>query len=296
MPLGSTITNLFGSNKAPKAVLNRYAASTATALGRLGAKTVKSVSDDSDAAYAAYTAGQPKQASLAADQEGVLRTLLARRMGSSPDELLRSIGKTAFSFIDPEVVSPLARFDVNYDKTARMARGINPAAVNSTSERLRNSRIASGRYYDVANRAYAALPGLFDSAYAQGVNDDVMSSAYIPKISQAFEAVASRPTTGILSRVNAANAAAGLGQNVIQSILASTQGYKTPRNFADRLGSALTENENTVMGLAKSALGAVSGMGGGEGGGGGGSQPTATINPSVGGAGYSPAFYAAGPQ
>lgn len=270
MPL-SDIIKIFGSDEAPYAIQNRFTTGVSNALSGLAQKTIKGVSKASDAAAAAYAAGQPKQEALAADQEGVLRTLLARRMGSNPEELLRSIGNTAFSFIDPNVVAPLARFDVNYDKTARMARGLNPAAVGSTSERLRNSRIASGRYYDVANRAYSALPELYNSAYSQGVNNDTMAGSYIPRISQAFEAVSSRPTTGILNRVNAANQAAGLGGNVLQSILSTIQGYRTPRNFADKFSTALAADEKAVMDIAKMALSAYTGgmMGGGGGGGGG---------------------------
>lgn len=261
---GTAIKALFGSDEAPQAILNRYAAPTAKASQRLATQTLDETGAASRRALDTYLAGQPTQERLAGEQEGVLRTLLQRRLGSSPDELLGRVGQTAFGFIDPNVVSPLARFDVNYDTLTRRARGLNPAAVDSTANRLRTARVASGRYYDTARDVINRLPELYGRA--SDINEANLAAAagYIPQAAGAYENVAARPTTGILNRLRTAGEAQNVGSSGISNVLAATQGYRTPQNFADRLGTAV----EAVGGGLDSALGQAAGALGGGGGGG----------------------------
>lgn len=261
--IGGMISDLFGSDEAPRAVLNRYAAPTAKSIGRLDTDLTNDVNGLSKDALDKYMASQGKMEGLAGQQEGVLNTLLQRRLNADPNALLQNVGKTAFSFIDPNVINPLSQFDVNSNAIMRRARGLNPAAVDSTADKLRNARIASGRYYDVARDAYQQLPGLYNSAFQQNNANENAAAGIIPQIAQTYEGVARRPTTGIMDRINTAGAAGDVGGRGINSILAATQGYKQPRNFADRLGAAGERGEQGMMQMAQLAASVLGGSGGG---------------------------------
>lgn len=258
---GGAIASLFGSDAAPRAVLNRFAAPTAKPLGKFGGTLLTDTENLSQEAVRNYLAGQGKQQELAGQQEGVLNTLLSRRLGADPNQLLGDIGKTAFGFIDPNVVSPLAKFDVNYDVLSRRARGLNPAAVDSTSDRLRNARIASGRYYDTAKQAYAALPQLYNEAFGQGLSSDAAAASLVPQISNTYEGVASRPWNAINRRIGSGAGAIDAANQAIQGVTAATQGYKTPKNWADKVGAASQDIGQMVGGIANLAGGL--GVGGG---------------------------------
>lgn len=285
MPL-SDVIGMFGSDKAPTAVANRYAAPIMTADRRLATNTLNAIRPDLQNAFNYYMGGQGNQERLAGQQEGVLNQLLQRRLSDDPNQNLRNIFQTAFSQIDPNVISPLARFDVNTNRLNRMAGGFSPGAVDSTAERLRNARIASGRFYDVARTAYGVVPQLFNSAYAQGAANDAAAAGYVPQISAGYEALYNRPTTGIMNRIAAARAAQGIATQGIQNAVSGTQGFKAHSNWADKLSKVLKADEATVMQIAQMALSAYTGglAGGGGGGGlgsimsmfGGGGQPSGT--------------------
>jgi hypothetical protein len=286
MPAGNVIQGLLGSDKPPKAILNRYTAPVARAGAALAANTLRGLIPGGQLAYDIYMAGQGRQEGLAGQQENVLNTLLNRRLADDPNQNLANIFQTAFSQIDPNVVSPLARFDVNSNILAQRARGISPGAIDSTAERLRNARVASGRYYDVARNVYNVVPQLFNSAAAQGQANDFAAAGFVPQISAGYEAVSGRPTQGIMNRISTAGAGGNLAGQAIGNVNAATQGFKTPRNFADRLGSTMAAEEQGIMNLAQGALSSIGGMGGGEGGGGGGGggAPAAgSIYPGAGG-------------
>ncbi len=266
---GGAIASLFGEDAAPRAVLNRFAAPTAKPLGQYGGSFLNAIQPLQQQATQDYLGFQPKFGELAGQQEGVLNQLLSRRLNQDPNQLLRDVGQTAFGFIDPNVVSPLARFDVNYDTLARRARGLSPAAVDSTAERLRNARIASGRYYDTARQAYGALPGLYSEAFGQGLSNDAAAAGLVPQIAAGYEGVANRPFNAINQRIGSTGAASDAASKAIQGVLAATQGYKTPKNWADRVGAVsqnLSGSVGDLVGLAGSLQGLQQGQGGGGGG------------------------------
>jgi len=261
---GSALADLFGSDAAPKAILNRFAAPTAKAGGALSTDLLKDVNMLGKTALDQYLAAQPGMERLAGQQENTLQSLLGRRLNADPNALLQQIGSTAYGFINPEIINPLSAADVNRDILMRRARGINPAAVDSTSERLRNARIASGRYYDVARDVNANLPNLFGQAFNQTAANEAAAAGLIPQIMQTRESVSARPTTGILNRINTAGAATGVGGQSIGNINAATQGFKQPRNWADRIGAAsqsIGEGLSGTLGQVGQLAGAVGGGG-----------------------------------
>lgn len=260
---GAAISDLFGSNAAPKAVLNRYAKGTVNAGNTLSNDLLTDTNSLSKSALDTYLAGQPKQEQLAGQQEGTLNTLLNRRLNADPNALLQSVGNTAYGFINPNVVNPLSQFDVNSSILNRRARGLNPAAVDSTSERLRNARVASQRYYDVARDVNANLPNLYGQAFNQNAANEQAAAGYIPQIQQNYESVSARPTTGIANRINTTGAATDVAGKTIANVNAGTQGFQQPRNFADRLGAASQSIGEGVSGTI-GQLGQLAGsMGGG---------------------------------
>lgn len=261
---GGAIADLFGSDAAPKAVLNRYAAPTVKAGGSLSANLLGDVNSLSKTALDQYLAAQPGMERLAGQQENTLQGLLGRRLNADPTALLKSVGDTAYGFINPAVIDPLSQSDVNRDILSRRARGLNPAAVDSTSERLRNARVASQRYYDVARDVNANLPNLYGQAFNQNAANEQAAAGYIPQIMQTNEGVSARPTTGILNRINTAGAATDVGAKSIANATAGTQGFKQPRNFADRLGAAsqsIGEGLSGTIGQVGQLAGAMGGGG-----------------------------------
>ena len=265
---GGTLAALFGEDAAPRAVLNRFAAPTAKPLGKYGGAFPKDIEPAQREASDYYLGFQPKFEGLAGQQEGVLNQILNRRLNADPEQLLRDVGQTAFGFIDPNVVSPLAKFDVNYDTLSRRARGLNPAALDSTSERLRNARVASQRYYDVAQNVTNILPSLYGQAYGQGLSNDAAAAGLVPQIGANFESVAGRKWNPITMRTSTTKGAADAANTAIQGVLAATQGYKTPKNWADKVGAASQSLSGSVGDLA-GLYGSLGGLGGGGGGGGG---------------------------
>lgn len=269
---GQGIQNIWGSDDPPKAILNRYAAKTAKGVAKIGEDLTGDIGAQVKAEFDTYMGGQGKQEEIARNQEGVLGTLRDRRLAADPNRLLQDVGNTAFGFINPNVVNPLARFDANQDTLMRRARGMNPAAVDSTSERLRNARIASGRYYDVARDAYNALPGLYNSAYGQGVANDAAAAGYNPAIAASYNAVAERPTRGIVNRIGTSSSAIDAARKGIDAVVAATQGYKTPENIWDKIGKTgvqtgqqMSQDEAQMMSMISSAIGSMGSAEGGAG-------------------------------
>lgn len=282
--IGTSIAAGFGkSDEAPKPVFLPGTKSSVKPLGRLGRDAIESLRTGGAAAEAAYNAGTAKQSSLLGEQENIVRSILNRRLSSQPEDLLRSVGNTAFSFIDPNVVSPLARFDVNTDRIARLARGLNPGAIDSTAQRLRDSRIASGRYYDVARQVYGAIPTLFNQAFNAGVTNDEMASGYLPSIMSAYRRLDRSPLEAAELRSSAANSGAGNFAAIADAIRRGVYGYQQPTNWADKLGKvdlamrdslqdAINMASQVYGGFLSGGAGGAGGMLGGAGGGGGGQQ------------------------
>lgn len=287
MPILSAIGAGFGSDK----VTPRYfAPSLNKPLVNLGKQALSSLSTGAGEAERRYNEGTARQEGLMREQEGVSRELLSRALSADPTRLLADVGKTAFSFIDPNVVSPLSRFDVNYNELSRRARGLNPAAVDSTSERLRNARIASGRYYDVARNVYGQLPQLYNQVYNAGVNNAGMAEGYLPALMRGYRQLDAAPleAAGLVS--SAANMGAQNVGNINNSLRSGVYGFKQDRNIWDRLGavdSSMWNSLKEAVQMATSVYGGLLGGGGGlgglggmMGGGGGGGAQTASPQPA----------------
>jgi len=262
-----SLADLFGSDAPPQAIINRYSKGTVKAGEGLSKDLLGDVNNLSKTALDQYLSAQPGMERLAGQQENTLQGLLGRRLNADPNALLKSVGDTAYGFINPAVIDPLSQSDVNRDILSRRARGLNPAAVDSTSERLRNARVASQRYYDVARDVNANLPNLYGQAFNQNAANEQAAAGYIPQIMQTREGVAARPTTGILNRINTAGAATDVGGKSIANTNAATTGFQTPRNWADRVGAAAQTTGEGVQG-SLNQLSQVAGIAGSMGGGG----------------------------
>jgi len=262
--MAGSIFSAFGSDK----VTPRYLTKGLNApLTELGKSALNSLQTGGQAAEDKYNLGTARQESLMGEQEGIARNLLNRRLNADPNQLLQQIGNTAFGFINPNVVNPLSQFDVNSNKLARAARGLNPAAVDSTAERLRNAQIASGRYLDTARQAYGALPGLYNSAYGQGIQNDQMAQNYLPGVMRGYRNLDTAPAEAAQIRSDLANQGAGNVGGINQAIKSGVYGYKQGSNVWDKLAavdSTIKSDVKDIVGMA----GSLAGMGGGQGGGG----------------------------
>lgn len=296
MPILSALGAGFGSDKW-KAQLNPGAQPLIKPLSNLGVDTLKAIRTGADDFSRTWNAGTARQEGLMSDQEGVLRNLLNQRLTSDPTQLLRNVGGALTGLIDPNVISPLAKFDVNWDEIARRARGLNPAAIDSTSERLRNARIASGRYYDSLRTLSSILPTVYNQVYNAGINNADLASGYIPRIMAGYREIDRAPLVPLAARADLTNAGAGNVQAINNAIKAGIFGYQKDRNIFDRLGAVDTSMWNslkdavnmaaTVYGgfLGGGAGGGLGGMlggmgGGGTGGGAGGGSPSQAPAPT----------------
>lgn len=262
--MAGSIFSAFGSDKVTPRYLNP---SLNKPLVDLGKSALSSLQTGGQAAEDMYNLGTARQQALMGEQEGVTRNLLNRRLNADPNQLLQQIGQTAFGFIDPNVVAPLSQFDVNSDRLMRSARGLNPAAVDSTSERLRNARIASGRYLDTARQAYGALPGLYNSAYGQGIQNEQIAQGLLPSVMRGYRALDMAPAEAAQIRADLANQGAGNVGNINEATKSGVFGYKQHKNVWDKLAqvdSTIKSDVQDIVGMA----GSLAGMGGGQGGGG----------------------------
>ena len=91
--------SLFGSDAAPKAILNRFAAPTVKAAGKLSTDLLTDTNALSKTALDRYMAEQGRMEGLAGRQEGILSGLQAQQMGRDPNALLAQM--------DPGTVSLL---------------------------------------------------------------------------------------------------------------------------------------------------------------------------------------------
>lgn len=290
MPAAAAIGAGFGSDKVTPKYLAPGLKKPLTTLTKGALSALDQGGID---AQNAFNAGTAKQLDLVTDQEGVLRSLLAKRMSTDPTQLLQNVGKTAFSFIDPNVVNPLARFDVNANRLNSMARGINPAVVDSTANRLRDSRIASGRYYDTARQVYGSLPALYNQVFNAGVTSDEMAGGYLPTIMSAYRRIDRSPLEAAELRSSAADSGAQNVMNANQALKTGVYGYQKERNIADRLGAvdeSMMDSTERLVQMASQVAGMMGGEGGGgEGGGGSPQMAGGTKAMSAGGSSATPA-------
>jgi hypothetical protein len=215
-----------------------------------------------------FAAGTERQRGLQGEQENILRTLLQRRLSNDPQEQLRQTGNTLFSFINPNVINPLSQFDVNQNLSSRRARGLNTGAFDSTADRLRNARVASGRYYDVARNVYSALPQVYQQLRDAGVTDEMLAAGAIPQIQAGYRNIDMSGLIPLQAGVGLAREAQGIPLDYGAAQRANIYGYHQPMNLADRFGAAGQSMWNTV----KDAAAIYSSLygGGAPGGGGGG--------------------------
>lgn len=277
--MAGSIFSAFGSDKVTPRYLTKGLNAPLTDLGK---SALASLQTGGQAAEDRYNLGTARQEALMGEQEGVARNLLSRRLGADPNALLQQIGQTAFGFINPNVVNPLSQFDVNSDRIMRAARGLNPAAVDSTADRLRNARIASGRYMDTARQVYGALPGLYNSAYGQGLQNESIAQGLLPSVMRGYRDLDTAPAEAAQIRSDLANRGAENVGNINQAVRSGVYGYKQGQNVWDKLAhvdSTIKSDVKDLVGMA----GSLAGMGGGQGGGG---MPAG----GGGGGGSGPAF------
>lgn len=293
--LGGIVQAFGGSDAAPKPKYYQGSLPLLRGVSGIGRDVLRNIRGALPDFYSGFERGTEQQRGFQGEQEGVLRGLLARRLGSNPEDLLRRTGEQLFSFIDPNVIDPLSRFDVNQDIVQRRARGLNPAAIDSTAQRLRNARIASGRYYDTARNVYGILPQVYNQLREAGVTDEMLAAGYIPQIQRGYRELDYAPLAPLQASIDLTRSATGIPADYGAASRANVYGFHQPTNLADRFGAASQAVSNTIGQAAQiyaslyggGAGGGIPGMGGGGARGGG-------LNPVSGYSG--PAGAVGGPE
>lgn len=278
--MAGSIFSAFGSDKVTPRYLTKGLNAPLTDLGK---SALSSLQTGGQAAEDRYNLGTARQEGLMADQEGISRQLLARRMGADPNALLQQIGNTAFGFIGPNVLNPLAKHAADAWTLTARARGLNPAAVSSTGERLARAGEANKVYLQAANQAYGALPGLYNSAYGQGLQNESIAQGLLPSVMRGYRNLDTAPAEAAQIRSDLANQGAGNVGNINNAVRSGVYGYKQGSNVWDKLAAVDSTIKSDVKDLVGMA-GSLAGMGGGQGGGG---MPAGA---GGGGGGGGPAF------
>lgn len=236
-------------------------------LTSLTVDALKGAGPDFAKYQSAWDAGTARQEGLQREQEGISRSLLARRLESNPLNLTRDVGQQLFGLIDPNVITPLAGYDVAANRLTRRAAGLNPAALTSTADRLRDSRIASGRYYDVAKQLSSMIPNLTNQVYNAGVNDAEIAEGYIPRIMRGYRQLDDDSLQPLRTQLDMIRNAASAVGGTNQANQAGVVGYQQDRNWADRLqaadtaiGDALRKDLDTVADGLDRSMAAAGGL------------------------------------
>lgn len=267
-PLGGPIQALFGSDKPPKEVFQRYVRPLLPKLRDIGKQALSSLSRGGAEAERQYNLGTERQRGLMAEQEGVGRQLLSRALNFDPNQQLSDIGKTLFGFIGPNVLDPAARHAANaYTLTAR-ARGFNPAAVDSTTERLRRAAESNRVYLQSAGQAFNALPQLYNQATNAGLNYEDLARGYLPSVMRGWRNLDTAPLEAARLMSGASSDAARNVMEQSQANRMATYGFQQPQNWADRFGEADAAAYATMKDALQTAASLYAQMGGGQGGGG----------------------------
>jgi len=285
--LGGVIAAFGGSDAAPKPKYFQGSRTLLSGARKVGSDVLGSLLTGLPDFRNAFAQGTELQRGLQGEQADVLRGLLQRRLASDPQDQLRQTGNTLFSFINPNVINPLAQFDVNQNLISRRARGLNTGAFDSTADRLRNARVASGRYYDVARNVYGALPQVYQQLRDAGVTDEMLAAGYIPQIQAGYRNIDMSGLIPLQAGLELGTRAQEIPTAYGGASRANIYGYHQPMNVADRFGAAGQSMWNTVKDAAQiyaSLYGGGAGgmMGGGGGGGGGGGAAAARPAAPVG--------------
>lgn len=292
MPILSALGAGFGSDKwNPQ--FNPGAKKFVKPLTGFGVDTINALRTGAEDFAKTWDAGLPKQQALLGEQEGVIRGLLSKNQNADPLGLLRQVGETAMGWIKPSVIDPLARYDANAADILSRVRGISPDAADTTAARLRDARVASGRYYDTAKTFASMLPNLYNQVFNAGITNDANVAGYIPSIMDAYRALDRSGLVPLQTRSDLLTSGAGDVNAINNAIKSGIFGYAKDRNIFDRLGamdSSMWNSLKDAVNMAMSVYGGLSGVGalgggmkGGLGGGGGGGAS------SGGGGGSAPA-------
>lgn len=266
--IGGLVSAFGGSDKPPEAVYFPGGANVLADANRLSRDTFQALRPGLADFRDSFARGTERQLGLQDEQADIFRGLTQRALNRDPQQQLRETGNTLFNFIDPNVIEPLARADVNRARVTALRYGLNQDVADSTANRLRNARISSGRLYDVARDVYSRLPQIYQQVRDAGITDEMLAAGYIPQIQAGYRNIDMAPLVPLQASVALTRNALGIPVDLGAGNRALAYGFHQPRNLADRFGEA---GENTMNFLQDAAAiygqlygsGALSGFGGG---------------------------------
>lgn len=242
----------------------------AKSLAALGTKTIGNLGLAADEASRRSTEGLARNDALLDQQASIWQGLLNKPQ-MDPLGTYGAVGDKLFSYIQPNVLDPIARFNVNQGRVNSRALGLSPDALTSTSQRLFDAANANRAYLDVAKSVIPQINPGFNQVFNAGLardQSDVQRAGFIPQLIASYQNQALAPLIPASAAANAWNMASqGYGTQA-ENIMKSIYGWKQPQNAWDRAGAGVDAIMNRV-GQVASIYGSLGGggMGSGEGGG-----------------------------
>lgn len=280
--LGGVIAAFGGSDKPPVPIQFPGLAGLTQRAARLGRNAYDYLGRALPAWQSSFEQGTQRQLGLQNEQADILRGLTQRALARDPQQQLRETLGTLGSFIQPNVLDPLARFRANMATTNALARGTGNLgrAYGSTARRLADAAAGQRAYYDVAREVYGALPNVYNQVRNAGITDELLASGYIPQLQAGYRQIDLAPLIPLNETLNVTGGGIDLSGRAGRNFRDTVYGYHQPMNLADRFGAAGQSMWNTVKDAAQIYA---SLYGGGIGGGGATpTRPAATALPATG--------------
>lgn len=268
--MASPIAAAFGSNAPPKEVWSLGTKPQVKALTKFGLGTINTLAPASAEAAARSKEAQTRNDALLEQQAGIWQGLLNKPQ-MDPLGTYGAVGDRLFGYIKPNVLDPIARFNVNQGRVLSRALGTGEGPLASTSQRLFDAANTNRAYLDVAKSIIPQINPGFNQVFNAGLASDaanVNRAGFIPQLIALNQSNALAPYNPVMAQINAWNAlSSGFGNQGTNTAL-NRAGFLQEKNWADRVGDTTDAILGRVGQLASiyGSLGG-GGMGSGEGGG-----------------------------
>lgn len=287
--VGTNFLSAIGGEKGPpQEVWSLDTKPQVKALTKFGLGTINTLAPASAEAAARSKEAQTRNDALLQQQAGIWQGLLNKPM-LDPLATYGAVGDKLFSYIQPNVLDPIANFAVNRGRADDRALLGTNGPLFSTSSRLRDAARSNQVWLDVAKSIIPQINPGFNQVFNAGLASDaadVNRAGFIPQLMSLNQSNALSPYNPVMAQINAWNAlSSGFGNQGTNTALNRT-GFLQKQNGWDRAGAA-TDAIMSRVGQVASLYGSLGGGGMGSGEGGGGGAPTSYYG-QVGGPGAAP--------
>ena len=223
--------------------------------------------------FSGFERGTEQQRGFQGEQENVQRNLLGRNLAYDPQQFLKQTGDTLFGFTNPNILAPYAQSLAKQLSLHNRAIGRNPAARDSTSQRLGTENAMARAYLENARNIYGILPGVYGQARQQGLDAEQLAAGRIPSIMRGYRELDYAPLAPLQASIDLSRSAIGIPQDFGGASKGNIWGFEPNRTWANNWGDAGRAAWNTAKDAASiysslyggGMFGGMGGMGGGAG-------------------------------